>query len=148
MKLKRYDPYRDWLNMGRSLSAFLEDFPRFGDLFDEDGVGTWTPAVDIVDEGNHFLVRAELPGVDPDKVDITVQEGILTLKGERETEKSEKKGNYLRQERTYGAFQRSFQLGQSVDAAQIRAKYRHGVLEIEIPKAKEAQVKKIAVEKV
>jgi len=102
-----------------------------------DGI-SWTPAVDVFSRQGDLVVRADLPGIDPDKdVDITVENGVLTIKGERRHEEKTEEENYHRFESSYGSFQRSVPLPKDVDADDIRASYENGILEVVVPKAAE-----------
>ena len=105
----------------------------------------WSPAVDIVETENDIVLRADLPGVDPKDVDIQVENGTLTLKGERKFESDVKEDDYRRVERVYGSFLRSFALPSTVDAEKVEAEYRNGVLELKLPKRPEAKPKQIKV---
>lgn len=106
---------------------------------------TWAPAVDILETPEAYVVKAELPGVPKDAVHITVENNVLTLKGERKLEKDVTKENYHRIERTYGAFARSFSLPTRVDHDGVEARFDQGVLTITVPKAAEAKPKKIEI---
>jgi len=101
--------------------------------------------VDIVETENDIVLRADLPGVDPKDVDIQVENGTLTLKGERKFESDVKEDDYRRVERVYGSFLRSFALPPTVDAEKVEAEYRNGVLELKLPKRPEAKPKQIKV---
>lgn len=105
------------------------------------------PAVDVADSGAGYQITAELPGIDEKDVEVTVAEGVLTIKGEKKAEKEEKKKDYYRAERSFGAFQRSFELPDSVDQAKIDANFQKGVLTVTLPKTIAAQnaAKKIAI---
>lgn len=105
----------------------------------------WIPAVDIKEEKDKFLIAADLPGVDPKNIEISVENNVLTLKGKREETHEETKGSYYRMERTQGQFYRQFTLPSAVDSAHIIAKSKQGVLELTIPKNKQKEVKKIEV---
>ncbi|MGH9803891.1 MAG: Hsp20/alpha crystallin family protein [Candidatus Acidiferrales bacterium] len=105
----------------------------------------WSPAVDILDMENEIVLRADLPGLDPKDVDIQVQNGTLTLRGERKFESDVKEDNFRRVERVYGSFIRSFSLPQSVDSEKVAAEYKNGVLELTLPKRPEAKPKQIKV---
>jgi len=145
--LTRFDPFRDL--------ATLQD--RFDRLFRESLEGlrpwsretlqgtSWSPAVDIVETENDIVLRADLPGIDPRDVDIQVENGTLTLKGERKFESDVKEDDYRRVERVYGSFLRSFALPSTVDADKVEAEYRNGVLELKLPKRPEAKPKQIKV---
>lgn len=99
------------------------------------------PAVDMVDEKDEIVVKADLPGLDQKDIEVTVQDGTLTIRGERKEEKEEKKEDYYYAERTYGAFMRSLPLPKGVDADKVKATFKKGVLEVHLPKAKEARAR-------
>ena len=106
---------------------------------------TWSPLVDIKEEKDCFLVLADIPGVKKEDVSISLEQHILTLKGERHFEKTEHQNGYTRRERAQGQFYRRFSLPQTADDAKITAHYAHGVLEIRIPKREAATEKKIEI---
>jgi HSP20 family protein len=127
-------------------NKMLAQWPPFGDE-DASIMGTdWTPAVDVKEEDKRYLITADLPGVDPKDVDVTLLDGVLTIKGERTEEKKEEKEGYRRVERFSGSFYRRFVLPDTADMDKIKACAKNGVLEIEIAKSKEVQSKKIKVE--
>jgi len=105
----------------------------------------WTPAVDIHEEDNRYLLTADIPGVHRSDVEITLEDGVLTVKGERKPETGAAKEGYRRRERVYGTFLRQFNLPDTIDTANISAKAEDGVLKIEIPKQEKLQPKKITV---
>jgi HSP20 family protein len=105
----------------------------------------WTPAVDIHEEDNRYLLTADIPGVNRSDVQITLEDGVLTVKGERKPETGVVEEGYRRRERVYGTFVRQFNLPDTVDTANISAKAEDGVLKIEIPKQEKLQPKKITV---
>ena len=111
----------------------------------QESTRTWAPAVDIFETTESYVVKAELPGISKEDVQITVENNVLTLKGERRFEKDETKENYHRIERTYGAFARSFTLPTRVDHEGVQAKFDNGVLTITVPKAAEAKPKRIEI---
>jgi len=90
----------------------------------------WAPAVDVINRDGNLVVRAEIPGVRPEEVDVTVHDGVLTISGERKVEQEEERGGYLVRERRYGSFRRSMQLPEGVDESAIKARFQHGVLEV------------------
>ncbi len=110
---------------------------------------TWPkmPAVDVVESEKAYEITADLPGMDEKNIEVKVTDGVLTMKGERQEEKEEKKKDYYLQERSFGSFQRSFELPDSVDADKIEASFKKGVLTVKLPKKAEAQkpAKKIEV---
>ena len=122
----------------------------FGDLLeragDESNLTPWAPAVDIFETEHELVVRADLPGVNPQDLDIRVENNILTIRGERKFDSNKaNEENYLRVERAYGPFSRSFSLANSVKSDAIKADYQNGVLTLSIPKREEAKPKQIKV---
>jgi len=108
--------------------------------------GDWTPAVDIIEDDKNYTIHADVPGVKPKEVEIEIENGVLTLKGEREEIKQDEKEGYKRAERVYGSFYRRFTLPETVNADDIKAKTEHGVLEVVIPKRAKPEPKRIKVE--
>ena len=108
--------------------------------------GAWLPPVDIHEEANQFALHVDLPGVDPKAVDITAEQGVLTIRGKREDARRESHEGYRRVERITGEFQRHFSLPESADVENIKAKFVNGVLEVAIPKLAQVQPHRIAVE--
>lgn len=106
----------------------------------------YIPPVDVYEEKDRYVVRADLPGVDPEGIEVTAEKGILTLRGERKAEKREQHDGYERVERVMGSFTRRFALPENVQADAIKAKFTHGVLEVSIPKQPEVAAKRVAVE--
>ena len=105
----------------------------------------WAPAIDMVDANDEIVLRADLPGMDEKSIDVTVQDGTLTISGERKDEKEEKKEDYYYAERTYGGFSRTLMLPTGVEADKVKATFKKGVLEVHLPKAKEAKGKKVDI---
>lgn len=143
-----------WLDPFRDLSAIQE---RMNQIFEDalsrtrgrdEGIrmGMWTPAVDIYENNDSVVVKAELPGVEKDQISVEVKDGILSLRGERKFEKEVKEESYHRIERSYGTFQRSFSLPVSVDQEKVTAKFTDGVLEVKLPKKEQAKPKQIKVD--
>jgi HSP20 family protein len=127
--------------MDRLFDRFFEGWP-FRLLAEEAG---WEPSLDVSETAKEILVKAELPGMDPKDIDLSVRGDILTLAGERKQEKEEKGENFHRVERTYGSFSRSVRLPAEVDPGKVDATYKDGVLKITLRKTKEAASKKIEV---
>lgn len=134
----------------RGASSLQEQINRiFGDGLgrtgEESNLTPWAPAVDIYETENELVVKADLPDVNPQDLDIRVENNVLTIRGERKFEAKVHDDNYLRIERAYGSFSRSFQLANSVKAEGIKADYENGVLTLSIPKREEAKPKQIKV---
>lgn len=121
----------------------------FNDAFErtseDSNLTTWAPAVDIHENEHELVVKADLPGVDAKDLDIRVENNILTIRGERRFEKKVNEDNYLRVERAYGSFSRSFSLANTVNPEGIKADYQNGVLTLNVPKREEAKPKQIKV---
>lgn len=105
----------------------------------------WAPAVDIKEEDDRYLISADIPGVKAENIDVNMEEGVLSIKGERESKSEEDRDSYKRIERSYGVFYRRFTMPDNADADKISAKCKDGVLEISIPKKETAQARKISV---
>ena len=134
-------------NHPHSFDRMLDNFFRGGIQDDGSfGISHWTPAVDVAELENEYLVKVELPGVEKDDVKITMENNILTIRGEKKEAKDLKEENYHRAERSYGSFQRSFKLPTSVKSDKIEAIYTNGILSVTLPKAEEAKPKQIEVQ--
>jgi len=146
--LRVLDPWKDFGSLQERINRMFDDTIRT--LYPTDGEelekGTWAPAVDIYETNDSFVVSADLPGLNKDEIQIDLKDNTLTLKGEKKFEEKVSKDNYIRVERAYGSFVRSFTLPQNVDPEKIKAKYKEGVLEMTIPKKEEAKPKQIKVE--
>ena len=143
MTLVRWRPTRNLLNTNRDFDNLFNDF--FGNHFIRRYDKPWYPNIDISESDKEYVVKAELPGVDKDNVKISLQENVLKLQGDKNQEKEEKNENYHRVERYYGAFERSVHLLNSVDVKKIKAKFKDGVLSINLPKTAEAKLKEIPI---
>lgn len=146
MALARWDPMRDVLSMRAQMNRLFNEV--FGRTGGEEGgwmTGAWTPPVEIYDTDEALMVRVELPGVAKEHVHVELHENTLTLRGERKPDPQVKEGQYYRQERTYGPFQRTFTLPTPVDTAKVQATYRDGLLELRLPKSEAAKPKRITI---
>ena len=144
MTLVRWRPFGDLCNLQDDFSRMFEGFFERGARQSEDG-GVWMPATDIQETKDDVVVSVEIPGMKKDEIKVTVQDNILTIRGEKKQEKEEKDINYHRIERNYGSFTRSFSLPTSVKADKISATYEAGVLRILLPKAEKAKPKEIPI---
>ena len=140
----RWNPWQDLNRLQRDMSSLFENHLHRSAADPEEGWG-WRPPVDIYEDPERFVVSAELPGINPDKVDLRVEDNRLTIRGDRNMEFEEKKENYHRIEREYGTFSRTFTLPTTVEPDKIRAEYKHGLLRVTIPKRPEVQPHKIQV---
>ena len=144
MNLIRWQPLPELDTFSDSMNRMFDD-PLFR-LAPGQVAGAWLPAVDIEEEGDRVVLRAEIPGVSRDGIDVSVENGTLTLRGEKKQERPIDAENAYRLERFYGSFSRSFVLPTRINAEQIKATYRDGVLEVVLPKAEEARPRKIKVQ--
>lgn len=140
---RRGDILGELTHMQEEMNRYFDDF--FGENRRGLAEGAWLPAVDVSETESQLVVRAELPGMSQDEIEINLQENVLTLKGEKKQEIKEEKENYHRIERSYGSFSRSLTLSSGVTADNINATFKDGVLEIVLPKTEEAKPKKIAI---
>jgi HSP20 family protein len=134
----------------RGATTLQEQINRvFGDVVgragEESNLTPWAPSVDIYETENELVVKADLPDVNPQDLDIRVENNILTIRGDRKFETKVNEENYLRIERAYGSFSRSFSLANSVKSEAIKADYQNGVLTLSLPKREEAKPKQIKV---
>ena len=143
MTIVRWDPLQELVAMSNRLNRTVNDpyTPRT-----EAPVGAWAPPVDIFERQDQLVIRAEIPGVRKEDMDVRIENRVLTLHGERKQETDFKEENAHRTERVYGAFTRSFSLPTTVDATRITATYKDGVLEVTVPKAETAKPKMVEIE--
>jgi len=142
MAIIKYSPFAD-LEPFPGLKAFEDTMTR---LFSEPNGRPWVPPVDILETENELVVKADLPDVKFEDIHVSMENGTLTLTGERKFEKSGEKAGYHRMERTYGSFERVFTLPETVDAEHVKADYKNGVLTVTLPKKEIAKPRQIKVE--
>jgi HSP20 family protein len=141
--MSRWEPFRGATALQDQVNRLFNGvFERAGE---ESSLTAWAPAVDIYETEHELVVKTDLPEVDPKDLDIRVENNILTIRGERKFEKKVNEENYLRVERAYGSFARSFTLANTVNSEAIKADYQNGVLTLTIPKKEEAKPKQIKV---
>ena len=120
---------------------------EFNDSFIDNRVDSpWSPSVNIAENEDGYLLTAELPGVNKEDIDIDLKDNTLTLKGEKKAEKKEEKENYIRVERSYGKFKRSFYVSDDIDVSKVDANFKDGILRVKLVKKEEAKPKQIKVE--
>jgi HSP20 family protein len=146
MSIIRWEPFRDLVStQDRFNQLFNDTFARaFGDQ-QEVSPRAWIPPVDIFETGDSLVLKAELPGINPDDVEIRVEDNTLYLKGERKFEKEVKEESLHRVERSYGTFTRSFALPNTINADTVKAEYENGVLTLTMPKREEAKPRTIKI---
>lgn len=146
MAIVRWEPFRDLLSLQERMNRMFGEFRNTHSSDDEWALGgSWAPAVDIYEQGNDIVLKAELPGVDSKDVDIRLENNVLTLRGQRKFENEVKKESYHRVERSYGSFSRSFTLPSVVDQQAIKAEVKDGILKVVLPKREEAKPKQIEI---
>ena len=148
MAIVRWDPFRDLMTIQERMNRLFDQTLSKTRTEDEEGLtaSTWSPSVDIYETADSIVLKAELPGLNRENIDIQVRDNTLTLKGERKFEREVKDENYLRIERSYGAFQRGFSLPTVIQQDKIKATFKDGVLEVSMPKAEEAKPKQVKIE--
>lgn len=140
MRLRLWEPFR-------SFGPNFGDFERWADeAHGSEGERRWRPNVDVYENEGGYVLKADLPGMSKEDIKIDVNDGTLTIKGEKKLEEKTEKDNYVRVERSYGTFMRSFTLTDDVDTENIEATYKDGVLEITLTKKEEAKPKEIQVQ--
>jgi HSP20 family protein len=141
----RWDPFREMGTLQGRMNRLYDEVWGRDRREDESVTGNWMPSVDVKETKDALQISTELAGIDPKDVEVTVENGILTLKGSRNFEKAVDGESYHRVERAYGSFERSFTLPTNVDPEKIQGTYKHGVLQLSLPKREEAKPKSIAI---
>ncbi len=146
MAIIRWEPARELQSLQQEMNRL------FGAAFDshtEGGNGNvprrWIPAMDLLEENHHFVLRADLPGVQEDAVNVELEDNVLTISGERKSDHREHTGGYYRIERASGAFARSLTLPEGIDPESIEADFKNGVLEVRLPKPEERKPRRVAI---
>lgn len=147
MAIVKWDPFRNVTTLQDRINKLFDDsFPHQPARDDELAICDWRPMVDIYETENGVVLRVDLPGVKKEDVSVEIKENILTLKGDRAEDCDVRQENYLRRERCCGRFQRAFNLQHIVSPDKVKAKFKDGVLEVEIPKPEQEVVKKIKID--
>ncbi len=145
MALARYEPWDALNQLHRQINRIFDTQTAANAEVDSSATADWIPAADIVEYGDRFVLKFDVPGVNPGAIDITLDNGVLTISGERAAEAAEAGIERSRRERPYGRFHRRFTLPDTVDAAGVNARGRDGILEVTIPKQAKAQPRRIEV---
>ena len=145
MAIVRYDPFRDLRSLQEEVNRLFST--NLNRSFDDEGIGrgAWAPSVDIYENKDQLVLEAELPGMKPEEFDLSIENNVITLRGERRFEKTDEGDNYHRVERSYGSFTRSFTLPQTVNGEEAKAEYSNGVLRVTLPKREEAKSRRIEI---
>jgi HSP20 family protein len=146
MNLVKWNPWKEMPTLHSRMNRFFDDpFFRIDRMTDDENMGMWNPAVDLYEKDDHFVIKAELPGVDRNDIKVDLKDRVLTLSGERTYDNEVKEENYYRKERSYGKFQRAFRLPADVDSDKIKAEFKDGVLQVEVPKPEDAKSKQVTI---
>jgi len=141
--ITRRDPFRNLSTLQEQVNRLFEgSFPAQGD---KSALTTWSPAVDIYETENELVLKADLPDINEKDLDVRVENNMLTIHGERKFEQKVKEENYLRVERSYGSFSRSFSLPSTINTESIKAEYKNGTLTVELPKRAESKPKQVKI---
>ena len=145
MSITRYDPFRDLRSLQDEVNRLFST--SLGRGFDDEGLarGAWMPSVDIFENKDSIVLEAELPGMNREDFELTIENNVLTLRGERRFEKKDEADNYHRVERAYGQFTRSFTLPQTVSSEGATAEYKNGVLRVALHKREEVKARRIEI---
>jgi HSP20 family protein len=150
MALVRWEPVRELSSlqneMNRLFNAFFETPSSGGGNGGAGPVRRWLPAMDLVETGEHFVLKADLPGLSQEDVNIELEDNVLTISGERKAEHEEKREGFYRMERSFGRFRRALTLPEGIDADAITAGFDKGVLEVRIPKPEERKPRRVAIQ--
>lgn len=145
MYMTSHEPWNVLNNLHREVGRYLSSSQTGAEDGSSVATSAWTPAVDIKEEENQFLITADVPGVDPENIDVTMESGLLTIKGERKLESDVKRNGYRRFERLHGMFYRRFSLPDYADADNISANCKNGVLTVTVPKTEAVKPRRIEV---
>jgi HSP20 family protein len=145
MSITRFDPFRDLKTLQDEVNRLFST--NFSHGFGDEGIarGAWTPNVDIFENKDEIVLEAELPGMNREDFELSIENNVLTLRGERRFEKKDEADNYHRVERAYGSFARSFTLPQTVSGEGAAAEYKHGVLRVVLRKREEVKARRIEI---
>jgi HSP20 family protein len=145
MSITRYDPFRELRSLQDEVNRLFSS--NLSRSFGDEGIarGAWMPSVDIYENKDQIVLEAELPGMNREDFELTVENNVITLRGERRFEKNDESDNYHRVERTYGSFTRSFTLPQTVSGEGAAAEYKNGVLRVVLQKREEVKARRIEI---
>jgi HSP20 family protein len=149
MALVRWEPVRELTSLQNEMNRLFNTFfdtPTTGNGGNGTTLRRWIPPMDLVETDEHFVLKADLPGLDEGDVNIEVEDNVLTVSGERKAEHEDKREGYVRVERAYGSFRRSLTLPEGIDAEAVTASFEKGVLEVRIPKPEQRKPRKVAIQ--
>ena len=146
LQLTTWNPFRELDEVQNRLGSFFGGtFPRFGNGNGGLKLADWSPQVDIAEDEKEYLIKADLPEMKKDEINVSVENGMLSVSGERKSEKEEKNKKFHRIERSYGRFERTFMVPEDADGAKVKAEFKDGVLQVHLPKNPVAKPKAIEV---
>jgi HSP20 family protein len=140
MVLQRWEPFRELRQMEDTMNRLWRGFGGY-----HEGTEDWNIAIDVIQKPEEIVVKASLPGVKPEDIDVTVEDNVLSLKAQRTSETEETGASYLVRERTSGSYYRALRLPDTIDTGKIKCEYEHGILTIDLPRAEEKKPKRIKV---
>ena len=143
MAIVRYDPVRELDSLQGEVNRLFDGF--FGTRSSGRGASRWLPAMDLIERGDEFILRADLPGMSEDDVSIEIKDHVLTISGERKSEREEEGDSFYRAERAFGSFTRTLTLPEGVEPDAVTAKFAAGVLEVRVPKPAERKPHRVAI---
>jgi len=149
LKITRFQPHPPLAAFAGGMDRFFDEVMgrRLRSAFDDESMrGAWTPKIDILERKDALEIRTDLPGMKPEDVEVTVEDGVLSISGERKLEQTQEGETFHRVECTYGSFERSFTLPTNVDADKIGARFANGELVLSLPKREEAKPKSVKIE--
>jgi HSP20 family protein len=149
MALVRWEPVRELTSLQNEMNRLFNTFfdtPTTGNGGNGTTLRRWIPPMDLVETDEHFVLKADLPGLDEGDVNIEVEDNVLTVSGERKAEHEDKREGYVRVERAYGSFRRSLTLPEGIDPEAVSASFEKGVLEVRIPKPEQRKPRKVAIQ--
>ena len=146
MTLMNWDPWRDIADMRTTFNRLFGEVVPGTAVAGQAMPGAWMMPVDVAETADEFVVKAELPGMKPEEIEITVADNRVTLRGQRAEAREDKGANYIRTERRFGSFHRSFALSTPVDDARVTATYKDGILEVHLPKSETVKPRQIRIQ--
>jgi HSP20 family protein len=143
MVLRRWEPFRELRQMQENMDRLWRSFGHQGG--EEGNVENWAIPLDVVQQGDNIIIKASVPGVNPEDIDVSIENDVLTIKGQTKEEHEHQEGNYLMRERRSGSFYRALQLPDTLDSDQAQPHYEHGVLSITFPRMESKRTKRLQV---
>lgn len=146
MALVRWEPVRELTSLQNDMNRLFNTFFDTPTTGNGDTARRWIPAMDVVETDDHFVLKADLPGLAEEDVNVEVEDNVLTVSGERKAEHEDKRDGYVRVERSYGSFRRSLTLPEGIDPEAVSASFDKGVLEVRIPKPEQRKPRRVAIQ--